>query len=104
MKRATTPSQRAVSNIRSRIRKDMQVLALTHRGCSCSRGCGCLVDLALGALERCERLMFDAELYTMADPSSPRREVQADNSILISAGTSAGAASELPLGPPREKL
>ncbi len=81
MTRKTTASQRAVQNIRKRLRKDMEVLALTHKGCDRARGCGCLVDRSLQSLEQAERELFSFELLTYADPTTQRRIVQADNSI-----------------------
>ena len=74
-------SQRAVSNIRKRLRKDMETLAFTHRGCPSARGCGCLVDESLSILERAESLLFAFEVNSYMDPTSPRRIVMSDNSV-----------------------
>jgi len=81
MRKRTTPSQRAVVNIRKRLRQDMERLALTHRGCDRARRCGCLVDLALTELTRTEHALFQFEIDSYADPSTPRRLVHSDNSI-----------------------
>jgi hypothetical protein len=81
MKMGTTASQRTVRNIRTRLRRDMQRLALTHRGCDRARGCGCLVDKALAKLVEAEAALFTFELDSYADPATPRRIVQPDNRV-----------------------
>lgn len=75
MRKSVTPSQRAVNNIRTRLRKDMAALALTHRGCESARGCGCFVDRSLDALEKAEAQLFKYELDSYANPKSPRLEL-----------------------------
>jgi hypothetical protein len=83
MRARRSHSQRAVINIRKRLRQDMERLALTHKGCSQARGCGCLVDLALIALTRTESDLFRFEIDSYADPSTARRLVNEDNTIAI---------------------
>ena len=75
MRVKVTPSQRVVVNIRTRLRKDMRALALSHRGCETPRGCGCLVDRSLAILERAEAQLFQWELFSYSDPTTPRLEL-----------------------------
>ena len=72
MRVKVTPSQRVVVNIRTRLRRDMRALALSHRGCKTARGCGCLVDKGLAILERAEAQLFQYEIVSYADPTTPR--------------------------------
>ena len=95
MKKSTTHSLRAIKNIRARLRQDLERLALTHRGCLRARGCGCAVDRALSQIATCERELFSIELDSYADPMSPRRLVESDNSVHIVTGRETNAAGEL---------
>ena len=81
MRARITASQRTVNHIRTRLRKDITNLALTHKGCDRPRGCGCLVDKALTALQEVEALLFRLEVDSYADPTTQRRIVQLDNTI-----------------------
>lgn len=86
MRKGHTASQTAIHNIRARLRKDAAVLAKTHRGCPTPRGCGCEVDKSLTILIEAERQLFTIEIDSYANPDRPRREVQDDNSVLITEG------------------
>ena len=86
MRKKVTPSQRSVNTIRTRLRKDMVSLALTHRGCKAPRGCGCYVDKSLEVLEQAEALLFKFELDSYSDPTTlPRTEV-IDGERIVSDG------------------
>ncbi len=71
--RGKTAAQTNIVNIRKRLRKDMELLARSHRGCPVAVGCGCLIDKALALLVQAERDLFSAELADYAVPSNPRR-------------------------------
>lgn len=96
MRKLSNASQRCVDNIRKRLRDDMQRLALTHRGCAVARGCGCLVDKTLDVLGAAEQKLFYYELNSYANPSTPRRIVEADNTVSIAIDP------PLPAPPPEE--
>lgn len=59
-----------LSNIRRGIRKTMESLARTHRGCDTARGCGCAIDKALLLLEETESKLFYIELALLSTPAS----------------------------------
>lgn len=70
MAKRRNPLQLNIYNERARLRKRMEALARSHRGCPTARGCGCLTDQTIAVLEITERRLFQLELssYASADP------------------------------------
>jgi hypothetical protein len=65
-KKSRTLVQKNVSNVRRQMRKWMENLARSHRGCPSARGCGCTVDQSIQVLEEAERDLFEIELNSYA--------------------------------------
>lgn len=77
-----TQTQRHVVFARKQLRQNMERIALSHRGCPGNGyGCGCLVDKALTILTQAERDLFNAEIRSYADPTTPKRQINDDGTI-----------------------
>lgn len=85
--RGKTAAQTNIVNIRKRLRKDMELLARSHRGCQVAVGCGCLTDKALGVLVRAERELFEAEIQDYSKPSNARRVRDEDGNLEYQPGS-----------------
>ena len=76
-----TRTQRQLADIRGRMRRFMESLAQSHRGCDTPRGCACVIDRALTVLEKAETDLFQIGIDDLCNPVKPRRIVRPDNSI-----------------------
>jgi hypothetical protein len=66
-----TRIERDLSNLRKFLRKRMEWLARSHRGCSSPRGCGCSVDKSLAILEKAELDLFQIEIWELSSHKEP---------------------------------
>jgi hypothetical protein len=70
MRKNRTLLQTNIINIRTTLRKRMEVLARSHRGCTQARNCGCFTDQTIAILEATERKLFDLEIKTYSTPQN----------------------------------